>query len=199
MRRLVGKNKDGSKVTFDDRPVKEFLIEFFQTNFSWELKMNSDKYGIDLLSINDDCPDVECERGNWEGNFWDNKSYSWFLSEGLPKIPHQTVNIPYRKLHYWVGGDHHKDSGKFWYTETKHTTNLFARTNYDFSQVILIKPEVIIDDTKRSISGRQPINIHKNELEFWMGYKKEDVDTWVLNRETQTWELTLEEQKLNTF
>lgn len=190
MKRLRGKIKDGSKVSYDDKPVKDFLIEFFSQNFSWELKVNLEKYGIDLLSVNGDCPDVECERGNWNGNFWENKGYSSFLSDASPSIKHQTVNIPYRKRHYWVEGDHYKESGKFWYTEKNHLTNLFARTNFEFTQVILIKPEVIRDETKCHIAGKKPVNIHKNEIEYWMGFKNEDVDTWNYNTEKKVWELS---------
>lgn len=196
MKRLTGKNKDGSKVTYDDKPVKDFLIEFFSQNFSWELKVNLEKYGIDLLSVNGDCPDVECERGNWNGNFWENKSYSSFLLDGSPSIKHQTVNIPYRKKHYWVEGDHYKESGKYWYTEKNHLTNLFARTNFEFTQVILIKPEVIRDEKKCHVSGKKPNTIHKNEIEYWMGFKKEDVDTWNYNTEKKVWELLKNENEL---
>lgn len=189
MRGLKGKNRDGSKVTFDDRPVKEFLIKFFRETHNWELKMNEDKYGIDLLSVDGSCPNIECERSNCEGNFWESKSYSLFLSDGNPKIDFQTINIPYRKNHYWVGGDHYKDSGKFWYTEVNHESNIFARTNYEFTQVILIKPDVIRDESKRHVSAKKPFNINKNELEYWIGFKKEDVETWCFNKEKEIWEI----------
>jgi hypothetical protein len=189
MTKLTGKNRDGSNVSFNDKPVKKFLIEFCKKNFNWELMINKQHDGIDLISVNGSCPNVETERGNWIGDFWENENYSLFLLDGNPKIYHQTVNIPYRKNHYWVEGDHYKKNGKFWYTETSHLTNIFARTNYKFDQVILIKPEVIREEKKQWISGKIPNNIHKNEMEYWIGFKKEDVETWNYDEINKIWTL----------
>ena len=56
--------------------------------------------------------------------------------------------------------------------------NIFVRTNKNFTQIIVIRPEVITDDTKVYRTRFQANNC--NEIEDWLSFKKENVETYNL-------------------
>jgi len=184
MSKLQGYNADGTKINFKDLPVRLAVIHFAKEALGYNVISNSnDDYKIDLISENGDCPDIECERSNCTTeDYWTNKNYSQFLHNATPSIKFKTLNFQGRKEHYWQEGDHYytrgKHAGKFWYTEHNHLTNLFVRTTFNFTQFMVIRPEVIRDESKVLRAWKQPTTIHKNEPEPWLGFRYQDVETW---------------------
>ena len=182
MGQLSGYNADGTKVNYKDLPVRTAVSKFVDQAYGYKVISNSnDEYKIDLISENGDCPDIECERSNCKvADYWSSKGFSQFLSNAIPSVKYKTLNFQGRKEHYWIEGDHFYKNGNFWYTEKNHLTNLFIRTTFHFEQMLVIRPEVIRDETKLYRAMKQPYNIHKNELEPWIGVRRKDVETWNL-------------------
>lgn len=168
-------------VNFDDSPVRCFLIGFFKDKFNLLLgETPQEKKLIDLTGITETHIGVEGECGKWSGNFWENDSYS--LISGLE---FRTVNIPIRKEKHW-------QEYPIRWKKVKHNPsfkhNIFARTNKDFTQVIIIRPETIRDPEKVLRTEFQPNNSDK--VEKWLSFRREHVetynlinDTWVLDKQ----------------
>lgn len=156
--------------SYDDNLVREFVVSFCRNKFGLNLKSNEKIKKIDLLGIDDPQLGVEVEHGKWEGNFWKNDTYS--LISGLR---YRTANIPARKEKYW------KDEIKYYGKIKKNhsaTKNIFIRTNKDFSQILIIRPETIRDSNKLIRTKFQPRN--SNEVEDWLSFRKKDVETYNL-------------------
>ena len=155
---------------FNDTLIRNAVIDFFKQRFRVNLKHNDIHNRIDLVGVNDPLLGVEVEHGKWNGNFWENDIYS-LISEQK----YRTVNIPARKEKYW------KDEFLYYkkLVENKSSTkNIFVRSNVDFTQFILIRPQVIRDSKKLIRSRLKPSNT--NEVEDWLSFKKEDVETYDL-------------------
>jgi hypothetical protein len=56
--------------------------------------------------------------------------------------------------------------------------NIFVRSNKDFTQMIVIRPETIRDGNKLIRSKFIPNN--SNEMEEWLSFRKEHVETYNL-------------------
>lgn len=156
--------------SYDDNLVREFVVSFCQTMFGLKLKSNEKIKKIDLLGIDDPQLGVEVEHGKWDGDFWKNDIYS--LISGLK---FRTANIPARKEKYW------KDEVKYYGKIKKNhgaTKNIFIRTNKDFSQILIIRPETIRDSNKLIRTKFQPRN--SNEVEDWLSFKRQNVETYNL-------------------
>ncbi len=155
-----------TKKSLDDSLVKNFVVKIMKETFGINAHINPEHNKIDLLC--DDDPDlgIEVEHGKWENNFWENDSYSLLSGVGF-----RTINIPIRKRKYWL--NEHK--GK---QNPRAEKNLFIRTNKDFTQFILIRPETVRNDKKMLITNFVPNNT--NMIEEWMSFKREHVETYNL-------------------
>jgi hypothetical protein len=155
-----------SKKSLDDSLVKNFVINMMKDTFNINVHINPEHNKIDLLC--DDDPDfgIEVEHGKWENNFWENDTYSLISKQGF-----RTINIPIRKHKYWL--DEHK--GKL---NPRAEKNMFVRTNKNFTQFILIRPETVRDNKKLLITSFVPSNT--NLLEDWMSFRREHVETYDL-------------------
>lgn len=156
--------------SYDDTVVREFVIGFFRVNFGINLKSNEKIKKIDLLSVDEENFGVEVEHGKWEGDFWKNDIYSL-----ISQVGYRTANIPDRKEKYW------KDEIKYYGKIKKNhsaTKNIFVRTNKDFSQILIIRPETIRNNDKLIRTKFQPKN--SNEIENWLSFRREDVETYNL-------------------
>jgi hypothetical protein len=157
--------------SFDDTLVRNAVIEFFKKRFNVELKSNEVEKKIDLLGVNDNLLGVEVEHGKWNGNFWDTDSYSL----NLTGLDYRTINIPIRKEKYW------RDINPYYGKEVINLSskkNIFVRTNKDFTQFIVIRPETIRDSKKLIRTSFQPNN--SDEVEDWISFKNEHVETYDL-------------------
>ena len=138
-----------------------------------KLKENPKQRKIDLLSVKDSELGVEVENGHWKGDLWETPSYC-----NLSGLDFPTINIPIRKEKYWK-------EKIMWFGKIKENTswkkNIFVRTNDDFSQILVIRPEVITDSEKLHRTTFQANNC--DEPEDWMSFKKEDVETYNLINE----------------
>jgi hypothetical protein len=195
--KLTGKNADGTDVNYEDLPVRIAVSDFVKEVFGWNvISNNNDKFAIDLISEDGNCPDIECERSNCKkSDYWQSKGFSEFLRDATPAVKYRTLNFQARKEHYWIEGDHYKKRGSYWYTEKNHLTNLFIRTTYYFDQMLIIRPETIRDESKVHRALKKPFNIHKNELEPWLGFRRKDVETY--NKINGLWvkDETIEQEK----
>lgn len=149
------------KKNYDDSEVREFGKKFVKEVFDILLECHPNQKAIDLISTEDESFGVELERGGWSGNFWES-DYSMITGIGF-----RTINVPMRKAKYWY--DRYGD--KLFPNKNKHW---FIRTNKDFTQVILIKPNTI--KNKVIFTEFKPNNSKENEK--WMSFKREDVQTY---------------------
>ena len=180
--------------SFDDTLVRNASIEFFKKRLNIKLKSNDELYKIDLLGINDSLLGVEVEHGKWNGNFWDVDSYSLDLTG----LDYRTINIPIRKEKYW------KDINLYYKKEIPNPSsekNIFVRTNKDFTQFVVIRPETIRDSKKLIRTSFQPNN--SDQIEDWISFRNEHVETYdLLNGEyvlQQTKKLSLKERICQTI
>ena len=157
--------------SFDDSAVRNFLIEFFKDNFNLLLTETppNDKL-IDLTGTTETLIGVEGEGGKWTGDFWSNDSYSLISGLGV-----RTINIPIRKEKYWQENYVRRNKT---YHNPSHNHNIFARTNKDFTQVIVIRSETIKDPEKVLRTSFQPNN--SDRVENWLSFRKEHVETYNL-------------------
>jgi hypothetical protein len=167
----MGKRKKLSNANYDDTDVRKHVIKFSREYLGVSVKQNPKQRKIDLIGRKKN-PDVgiEVEKGGWKGDFWDCPAYC-----DLPQLGFSTVNIPIRKEKYW------KEYNMF-YRKLRYNPgwnkNIFVRTNSDFSQVIVIRPEVITDSEKMIYTTFQANNC--DEPEDWMSFRREDVETYNL-------------------
>lgn len=164
--------------SFDDSPVRNFVIEFFNTNFGLLLNETPQEMKvIDLTGVTETLIGVEVEGGKWNGDFWSNDAYSLISGQGF-----RTINIPIRKEKHW-------QEHPVRYRKVKHNPsfkhNIFARTNKDFTQVIIIRPETIRDPKKVLRTEFQPNN--SDRVEQWLSFRREHVETY--NLIDNTWVL----------
>jgi len=159
------------KGSYDDTEVREFSKKFLKEVFNFSLIDHPNNKAIDLIMENNNAFGVELERGGWYGDLWKNR-YS--LISGYE---FRTINIPIRKL-------------KYWYNITNDNIlpnkleNWFIRTNKNFTQVILIKPDTIKDSNKIIFTEIRPGNT--NQIEKFMSFKMEHVETYNLKKNKWT-------------
>lgn len=163
-------NKSTEKTSYDDTETREKIIIFAKEVLGLNVKSNEKSKEIDLIGIDDPEFGIEVERGGWFGDFWENKVYSTISNLGFP-----TVNLPQRKEKYW--SEYFTRYRKEVYNPG-HNKNLFIRTNKDYTQIIVIYPDVIKNKFIRSqfIPGR----ITTGKVENWLSFREEDVDTYNL-------------------
>lgn len=159
--------KDSS---FDDSLVKSKGIAFGKDVLKLNLIVHPKQRKIDLLCIDDLELGVELENGHWKGNFWENDCYC-----KISGLEFSTVNIPIRKEKYWK--EYNKWFGKMKYNPS-WKKNIFVRTNIDFTQIIVIRPEVITNPEKCYKTRFKANNC--DEIEDWLSFRKEDVETYNL-------------------
>jgi hypothetical protein len=152
-------------INYDDNPSRKFIKNIFEHKFGIKLKDGKHKK-IDLIKEDDEIVGVEVEHGHWEGDLWTNDQYS-----RLAKLEFRTVNIPIRKAPYWEDIVNNEPN-----PSAEH--NIFVRTNMDFSQFIIIRPETIRNPEK-AIKTKFLANNNDVE-EDWLSFKKEDVETYNL-------------------
>jgi len=155
---------------FNDTLIRNAVIEFFKVKFKIQLKHNDVHNRIDLVGVKNPLLGVEVEHGKWVGNFWDNENYSLISEEKF-----QTANIPGRKEKYWL--DEYYSYNKL-RSNLSSKKNIFVRSNSDFTQFIIIRPEVIRDPQKLVRTNFRPRN--SNEIEMWLSFRKEHVETYDL-------------------
>lgn len=155
---------------YNDTLIRNAVIKFFKQRFKINLRENDLHNKIDLVGISDPTLGVEVEHGKWDGNFWENDVYS-FISEQK----FRTINIPARKEKYW------KDEF-IYYNKLKQnesaSKNVFVRSNIDFSQFVVIRPETVRNPKKLVRTKFKPSN--SNEIEDWLSFRREDVETYDL-------------------
>ncbi len=159
-----------SGTSYDDTPVREFIIKFCDKKWGMKLKSNDELYKIDLLGINDPLLGVEVEHGKWRGNFWDDDNYSLISEQSF-----RTINIPARKEKYWLENYTYRGKDK---ENPSHEKNIFMRTNKDFTQIIVIRSEVVKNSKKLVRTKFQPKN--SDEVENWLSFRREHVETYNL-------------------
>jgi hypothetical protein len=157
--------------SFNDGPVRRAVIEFFNNQF--DILLNETPHEmrvIDLTGATQTELGVEVEGGGWTGCFWSNEKYCLISNLGYP-----TVNIPIRKEKYWL-------EEYVFYNKKKENPsfdkNIFVRSNKDFTQMIMIKPETIRNPKKVIKSKFKPNN--SDEVEDWLSFRRNDVDTYNL-------------------
>jgi hypothetical protein len=159
------------RTNFNDGPVRNAVINFFKTKFDISLNETPQEMKvIDLTGATETLLGVEVEGGGWGGDFWSNNSYCMISGHDF-----KTINIPIRKSKYWM--ERYKRYSKD-IVNPSYDKNIFVRSNKDFTQMIVIRPETIRDENKLVVSKFQPNN--SNEVEEWMSFRREHVETYNL-------------------
>lgn len=157
--------------SFNDKPARNAVINFFKTNFEILLDETPHQLKvIDLTGKTETNLGVEIEGGGWNGCFWNNQTYCMLSGHEF-----KTVNIPIRKSKYWM------ETYKRYNKEIQNPSydkNIFVRTNKNFTQMIVIRPETIRDVKKLVMSKFKPNN--SDEVEEWMSFRREHVETYNL-------------------
>lgn len=157
--------------SYNDGPVRNAVIDFYNKHFKIQLNETPPEMRvIDLTGSTETLLGVEVERGGWSGDFWSNEKYS--LISGLP---FKTLNIPLRKEKYWLEEYTFYGKPKF---NPSAKENVYVRSNNNFTQMIVVRPETIRNPKKSLRTKFQPNN--SDELEDWMSFKREDVETYNL-------------------
>ena len=153
---------------FNDTLIRNEVIKFFKQRFRINLKHNDIHNKIDLVGINDPTLGVEVEHGKWSGNFWENNNYSLISEQSF-----RTANIPIRKEKYWL--DEYTYYNKVRVNPSSHK-NIFVRSNVDFTQFLIIRPETVRNSKKLVRTKFKPSN--SNEVEEWLSFRESDVETY---------------------
>jgi hypothetical protein len=158
------------KTSYDDTESREKIVTFANVVLGLNVKSNTEEKKIDLIGVDDSELGIEIERGGWRGDFWENKAYSLISNLGFP-----TINIPIRKEKYWTEYVVERGVTKL---NPSWKKNIFIRTNCDFSQIIVIYPDVIINKSIKSqfTTGR----ITTGDVEHWLSFTEDNVDTYNL-------------------
>jgi hypothetical protein len=164
--------------SYNDGPVRNAVIDFYKTHFKIQLNETPPEMRvIDLTGATETLLGVEVERGGWNGDFWSNEKYS--LISGLS---FKTLNIPIRKEKYWL-------EEYYFYNKLRENPsakiNTYVRSNKDFTQMIVVRPDTIRNPDKVYRTRFQPNN--SDELEDWLSFKREHVETY--NLINGVWEL----------
>lgn len=162
---------------FNDELVRNAVSSFFTDKFKIQLNETPPELRlIDLTGVTETLLGVEVERGGWTGDFWENEKYSLISGQEF-----KTINIPIRKEKYWL--EEYSFYGKK--KENKsYDKNIFVRSNKDFTQMIVIRPEVIRNPKKVIRTEFKPNN--SDEFEQWLSFKKDDVETYNLIEDVWT-------------
>lgn len=167
---MYRKKKLTNGESYDDTEVRNKVIEFGKEILGLRLKHHPKQRKIDLIGIDDPELGVEVEKGGWIGDFWFTPSYCCISGLEFP-----TVNIPIRKEKFWK-------EYNMWFGKLKYNAswkkNIFVRTNKKYTQIIVIRPEVITNESKVYRTTFQANNC--DEIEDWLSFKKEDVETYNL-------------------
>jgi hypothetical protein len=155
---------------FDDTLVRDSVIKFLKEKLEIDAISNKKRGKIDLLVKDQKDFGIEVEHGHWTGDFWENEYYNSISNLGYP-----TVNITQRKEKYWLSENFNRKGEPI--PNKSYKNNIFVRTNNDFTQFIVIRPEVIRSD-KMKRSRFQPFN--SLEIEDWLSFQRKDVETYNL-------------------
>ena len=130
--------------------IRNEVIKFFKQRFRINLKHNDVHNKIDLVGMNDPILGVEVEHVKWVGNFWENDNYSLISEQSF-----RTANITIRKEKYWL--DEYVYYNKL-RSNPSSTKNIFVRSNADFTQFLVIRPETVRNPKKLVRSKFKPSN-----------------------------------------
>lgn len=183
-------NEDGSKnvIAYDDSYVKEQMIIILKKLFGWDLYINPDEFGVDLLSV-DGTFGVELEHGGWDYDFWLDEYYPYKSKE--LNYPH--VNMPERKDKwykptYWVNLEPDKNKKPIFKRKDNPTykNNIYVRTNRQLTQMIIIRPETVFGEKYE----KKMIYTHNSgKYEPFKCFQRSDVETidlvngnWIENK-----------------
>jgi hypothetical protein len=162
-------------INYYDDPVKKAVIKFYKKTFGIKLIINPSRYDIDLITPNKDLG-VEVERSNAEGDYFSNNNY--VFQSGLG---HKTINIPSRKEWMWLPERVYRSKkNKNWKRVRQNPNwykNVFVRTNKDFTQLIVIRPETI---TLGKFKMSNFYCENSNKFEDFMCFERKDVEVYNL-------------------
>jgi hypothetical protein len=183
-------NEDGSKnvIAYDDSYVKNQMIIILKILFNWDLYINPDDMGVDLLSV-DGTFGVELEHGGWDNNFWEDEHYSRKSKE----LDYPHVNMPERKDKwykptYWVNLEPDKTKKPIFKQKDNPTykNNIYIRTNRQLTQMIIIRPKTVFEGKFE----KKMIYAHNSgKYEPFRCFQRSDVETldlvngnWIENK-----------------
>jgi hypothetical protein len=171
-------NEDGTKKleAYNDTYVKEQMVIILKQILDWDLYINPDDYGVDLLS-KDGTFGVELEHGGWNDDFWLDKYYPYKSKE--LNYPH--VNMPSRKKkwykeYYNVNLEPDRNKKPIWGKKHNPTfeNNVFIRTNKQLTQMIIIWPDTVFTN---SFEDKMIYANNSGKVEPFMCFKRENVET----------------------
>ena len=182
----------GASVSFEDTPIKKAVIIFYKMKFSIDLMINPKQRKIDLIFVSDHTYGVECERGGWTGNYWEHVDS---INKG--GLMFRTVQFQNRKEKYFYPTmDILTDWGNVYtHREPNYLKNDFVRSNNDFTQMIIVRSETV--RTKSHRAWWKTKGVTTGDIEEWLCFRREDVETYNLVNGEWILDLTYELQQSN--
>jgi hypothetical protein len=178
MGNLHGHFADGTEVNYYDYPSTTAIIEFAKKAKGIDLIHNPNTKGIDLLIKNDPYgAGWEVEQYQARGDYRIHGNHH-FLIDGNPPVTESTLNMSNRKFNYWINKEHLNDFGNVRYTETNAERNWYTRIDLTFKYVVLLSPELILNEKIRIVSRKKAKTIYKEDIEQWWAYPVEYCEFW---------------------
>jgi hypothetical protein len=162
-------DKDDRQIVIDN----DILFFGFKIISTPEMDLDIDLRREDDLSVG---IEVERPRGKCGYDWWDSNNLHYST---LSRLGFKTVNIAYRKHHYWQEYEE-RFNNRY---NPSFNKNYFVRMTEDRSCIIIISPEVILDLTKRHDAYILPSVVSYGELEYFWCFKEEDVKTFLLQED----------------
>lgn len=174
---LIGIDRStGEKVSFKDQLVRDAVIKIVKKAFGWDVVNNKNGYGIDLVFVNNLLVGIEVERAGNKGDYWK------VVGTNKGKFPFETLNMPQRKEKYFKLRSNcvSKKGYPYVHNEPGYEENIFIRTNTDFTQFCLVRSKTIRDPKKCFREFWETYTVTTGEIEEWLCFKREDVETYNL-------------------
>jgi hypothetical protein len=153
---------------YDDSVSRQKTIEFLKEVYDIDAVSTPPKEKtIDLIDYNDPAMGYEVEHAeSCIGVFWDKKNIGL---NTLSNMGFPTVNLPWwRKYIYWTEG-----------FDVGWDKNMYLRWNSDYTSVIVITADVILDRKKSLDATFRTYKITTGDVEQWKCFKREHVLTYV--------------------
>lgn len=178
MHTLTGKYRGSNEnVNFDDSELKRKAIKILKETHGFDLEINKNKYGIDLLHKNRK-GGVELEAGKWLGHYLeqDYENFNKFT------LDFTSFNTPERKNKYFrILSDLISKYGKpYTHHEPDYLYNSFARFNRDFTQFWYIDAERFTKEGALVVGAWKTSTVSTGDIEIWSCFRREDVDIYNL-------------------
>lgn len=175
---MNSKKRDLFRDSYLDKQLKDFYVEHGIEIFGFEVIINPDPYGVDLLVKHDHTIGIELERSSAVYGYWDDPIFNDAIKHGF-----RTVNMEWNRKGHFFQEYHLKYPEKpaaSW-NPTVHnesyTKIIFSRCDFFFHQFIIVDNATVRNKDKTLFKPGKVWNNNNPEPEFWASWRYNDVKT----------------------